>query len=401
MDYEKPGWENRYNNYVLAGNYKGDISGLSDLDMSVNYLYGDNEVIRSASEQSEYGSAYISKRLNGRLAKSFVFRTTDLQFLTEYYHDELVSTSDLTQNTVTRTVYRGEVYDNRIAVAGVLAFRDTLSTRRNVAWKTYLGLRYDILANGRTDLTHSFGVRFDIAAGNWMVRPYASYGKNVKYPTLMENAFLQDLTDFLHEDSSGARLDPEFNNSGEVGLGLVYTPEIPVYKSLSIDIAWFSSIFYNKLLTRPFDNLIARAQIGRSTTKGIEAAVKINRLIDLFTFGLSALKLDVADPYLYPYKPVENYSLQFDLETGFGFYLHSLYYHQGKSTAWYYDQDDRFVTQTLDPFFDIDLSVGYRYPFGHLTLELQLAGYNILDNSGYTYYTLNKRYLQASFSVKY
>jgi len=401
LDYKKPGWENRYDNYVLAGNYKGDILDLSDLDLSVNYLYGDNRVIRSESVSSRYSSSYTSKRLNGRLAKSFTFKNTDLQFLSEYFHDELISTSELFQNTVSRTVYRGEVYDNRLAFAGVLAFRDTLSSRKDVSWKTYLGMRYDVLANGRQDFSHSFGVQFDIPAAQWLIRPYASYGKNVKYPTLLENAFLQDLTDFLHEDSTGSRLEPEFNNSGEIGIRMVFTPEFAGYRSLAIDFAWFSNVFYNKLLTRPFDDLIARAQIGRSTTKGIEASVKLNRLIDIFTIGLSAIKLDIADPYLYPYKPEENYSLQFDLESGFGFYLHSLSYYQGKSNAWYYDQDDQFVTQTLEPFFDIDLSVGYRYPLGNLVLELQMAGYNILDNSGYTYYTLNKRYLQASFLVRY
>jgi hypothetical protein len=38
LDYKKPGWENRYDNYVLAGNYKGDILDLSDLDLSVNFM---------------------------------------------------------------------------------------------------------------------------------------------------------------------------------------------------------------------------------------------------------------------------------------------------------------------------------------------------------------------------
>ncbi len=401
LDYKKPGWENRYNNYILAGNYKGAILPISDLDLSVNYLYGDNQIIRTESAKTRYSSSYISKRLNGRIAKSVTSKNTDFQFLTEYLHDELVSTSNLSQNTVTRTVYRGEVYDNRLGFAGVLAFRDTLSSQHNVSWKTYIGMRYDMLANGRTDFTHSFGAQFDVKTARWSIRPYGSYGKNVKYPTLIENAFLQDLTDFLHEDSAGVRLEPEFNNSGELGIGIVFTPEIASLQSLAIDFAWFSSTFYNKLLTRPFDDLIARAQIGRSTTKGLEASVKLNRLADIFTVGLAAIKLNIADPYLYPYKPEENYSLQFDLQFAFGFYLHSLSYYQGKSTAWYYDQDDRFVTQELDPFFDIDLSVGYRINFDHLILELQLAGYNILDNSGYTYYTLNKRYFQASFSVRY
>ncbi len=401
LDYEKPGWENRYYNYILSGSYKGNIFSLSDIDMSVNYLYGDNQIIRAESESSAYRSAYLSKRLNGRFAESFTFGNMDLQFLSEYFHDELVSTSDLSKNTVTRTIYQGEVYDNRLAVAGVFAFRDTLSTQRNVSWNTYIGLRYDILANGRRDFTQSYGVQFSIIAAKWTIRPYGSYGKNVKYPTLLQNAFIQDLTDFLHEDSTGMRLEPEFNNSGELGVGLTYTPETTTYRSLMIDFAWFTSVFYNKLLTRPFDLVIAQAQIGRSTTSGWEASVRLHRLMNTFTLGISAMKLNIADPFLYPYKPEENYSIQFEIQFGFGLYLHSLSYYQGKSTAWYYDQDDQFITRTLDPFYDIDISVGYRLKIDPLMLEMQLAGYNMLDNSGYTYYTLNKRYIQASFAIRY
>jgi len=401
LDYEKPGWENRYYNYILSGSYKGDIFSVSDIDMSVNYLYGDNQIIRTESAGSAYRSAYIAKRLNGRFAESFTFGNTDLQFLAEYFHDELASTSDLSKNTVTRTIYRGEVYDNRLAVAGVFAFRDTLSTQRNVSWNTYIGLRYDILANGRRDFTQSYGVQFSIIAAKWAIRPYGSYGKNVKYPTLLQNAFIQDLTDFLHVDSTGMRLEPEFNNSGELGVRLIYTPETTSYRALMIDFAWFTSTFYNKLLTRPFDVVIAQAQIGRSTTSGLEGSVRMERLLNIFTLSLSAMKLNIADPYLYPYKPEENYSIQVDLQFGFGVYFHSLSYYQGKSTAWYYDENDQFVTRTLDPFYDIDLSVGYRLKIDPIVLELQLAGYNMLDNSGYTYYTLNKRYFQVSFSVRY
>ena len=111
--------------------------------------------------------------------------------------------------------------------------------------------------------------------------------------------------------------------------------------------------------------------------------------------------MNISDPFLYPYKPDKNYSLQLDISALNGFYFHSAYFYEGKSIAWFYNQDNDLETEEITPFFDIDVSVGYRFQISKFLFNMQISGYNILDNSGYKYYSLKKRFLQASFSVKY
>ena len=54
----------------------------------------------------------------------------------------------------------------------------------------------------------------------------------------------------------------------------------------------------------------------------------------------------------------------------------------------------------IDPFYDLDLSIGYRFRLSGIRWNLQAAGYNILDNSGFQYYLLKKQYFQVSLSAR-
>ena len=108
-----------------------------------------------------------------------------------------------------------------------------------------------------------------------------------------------------------------------------------------------------------------------------------------------------SDPFLYPFKPDINLTIQLEYFPAFGFYFRTAYFYEGKSTAWYYDVDDEFQTDTVPGSFDFDISAGYQLKLSSLILNFQLAGYNVLDNSGYKYYMLKKRFLQASLTIRY
>jgi len=84
-----------------------------------------------------------------------------------------------------------------------------------------------------------------------------------------------------------------------------------------------------------------------------------------------------------------------------GLYFRSVFFREGRSTAWFYDEADEFTTEFIASFYDIDASIGYRFRISKVLLDLQAAGYNVLDNSGYKYYTLKKRFIQVSLALLY
>lgn len=79
----------------------------------------------------------------------------------------------------------------------------------------------------------------------------------------------------------------------------------------------------------------------------------------------------------------------------------SVYFYEGKSYAWYLDTDGELQTHRIAPHFDIDVSLGYHFDIDRIKTNLQISGYNLLDNAGYQYYYLKKRYIQASLVISY
>jgi len=398
--YKKPAWKNSNNNYISSINYKGKLLSITDLDLNANYLNSEDVVSRDPEGNTAYFSTYETHRLNGHLAKKFSFFKTELQFLAEYFHDELKNKSESEVAGFRKPTYYSSIYENRIATAGVFSFKDDLLNNPNLSWKTYLGLRGDFHANGDQDFTHSFGFQLEWKKNNYIFEPYANYGKNVKYPTLLENAYIRDLTDFYHTDSTTTRLKPEYSSSGEIGLNFTFKPISSYYKSMDISFALFSNVTHNKLIKRPFDNLISSSQLGRNVTNGLEGSITFNNIFNQFNIRAFYTGLDIEDPYLYPYKPEVNYSLQLDW-LYHKLYLKTIYFYEGESVAWYYDNADQFQTEKISPFYDVDISLGYSFSIYDIKTNLQLSGYNIFDNSGYKYYTLKKKFLQFSVSVKY
>jgi hypothetical protein len=90
-----------------------------------------------------------------------------------------------------------------------------------------------------------------------------------------------------------------------------------------------------------------------------------------------------------------------DYASRWGLYILGRYFYEGESSAWYYDAENQFQSQRISPFFDFDISIGYKFTWEKLKIHMQAAGYNILDNSGYRYYYLKKRYLHGSISIQY
>ena len=148
------------------------------------------------------------------------------------------------------------------------------------------------------------------------------------------------------------------------------------------------------------------SQVGRNVTVGVEASLKFNRVLNVFDVLANATYLDIERPSLYPFKPQSMLSLQLNYNARWGGYFTSTYFYEGESQGYIQDVAANNANAaglsevTIDPFFDVDVSVGYRFRLGGVRWNLQAAGYNILDNSGFQFYLLKKQYFQVSLSAR-
>lgn len=400
-DYSKPLWESKYNNYLSALTYQGSLIGINNLDININHFYSDDKILRKPLSTTSYQSLYQSSRFNAKIAKRFTYQTTDLQFLAEYFHDELDNKSNVLYPEFESTLYIASIYDNRLSFAAVLNLNDQPKQNSNLNYQFYVGGRSDILANGDNFLTNMIGIKFDYQLEKWNISPFINYGQNVKHPTLLESAYLRDVTDLTQPDSVLNQLEAEYSTSGDFGVRFTYDPQSTLYENMEIDISVFSRTVYNKILRRPFDNLIAQVPSGRNQTKGLEGTIKLNNFINAFTISASYLSLSLDNPLPNAFKPEEKASLNLSYNSKFGLFFYSTFFYEGKSTAWYLDENNEIQTEGFNPFSDMDLSVGFKLPIYNTEIKLQVAAYNIFDNSGYRYYYLKKRHLQFMLSFNY
>lgn len=408
LDYNKPDWQNIRKNILVAAAYKGEVLKVPDFDFMVNYLYGDDAVERGEPGSAKYKSTFTTQRLHLRLAKNFSNDPKSIphlgfQFLSEYFHDELLNKLDLQDATRSSTLYNAFLYDNRASLGGVVSIGDKLDSLGEVTWKLFGGIRGEFLAIGDNYKNSTYGIQVDFNKPNWRLTPYLNYGENIKFPTLLDNAYILNVKDLSISNSSlePVKLLPELSQSREAGINFKYWATSSFYKDIDFQIAYFSSEISNKILKRPLEDVIIETQLGVNYTNGFETMVKWNDLWHHWSFSAAYGYFDVSNPLVYAYKPDEKYSLQIDYHNIDGFYALGLFYHEGKSIAWDYNDLNQFVTAEVPPFYDIDISLGYQFILSYFKMKVFASGYNILDNAGYRFYNLKKRFLQVGIGIKY
>ncbi len=401
FDYKKPNWTSNYRTFSSSVTYKGNIVGLKDFDILLNHIYAQDKINRLPEGSSRYITNFESNLVNMRIAKKFSYRGGETQLLAEYFHDGLLTSSKIEDINWQNTIYSGDLYDNRLGFSWVSSFNDKLKNHPDFSWKTYLGIRGEMLASGESDMLPMIGAQVEYQRAGLNLSIYGNYGKNVKYPSLQKNAYVRDIVSISQFDTSFTNLKPEYSNSTEFGTNLKYLPGSSFYGEADVSASVFSRTIYNKILTRPFDDYIASIQSGRNITRGVETSVKINDIFSRFNLSLAYVYLDISNPLVYAYKPDQNFNASFSYVSPLGIYFVSSYFYEGKSLAWYYDVYNQFQTQEITPFQDIDASIGIKLPFHTVIFDLQFSGYNILDNAGFKYYYLRKRYFQMSLGIRY
>jgi len=401
FDYAKPRWENVRYNYLTALAIQGEVFGMKELGLFASTYSNDDRVVRRKSGSAQFITDYVSNNLNFRITKKYASYPFDLQLSGEYLHEELEQDSHLKDLASDNSFYKAFLYDNRGSGTAIFSLSDTTDQTADILWKTFAGIRYDILANGRSDFTRAFGLQMNLTQSNMKSKIHLSYGKNIKYPTLIENAYVNDFIDFRSIDSLRENLNPELVSSVELGADIEFINRSDKYQKLVLKAAVFRNHIENKLLRQPFNETIIQAQNGENETIGIEASTRFQRIWNIGDIIFGGNYLNISNPLLYAYKPESNLSLKFDQYRKDGFYSNITFFHEGKSYAWYYDQDYEVVNDPVESFFDMDMTAGYKLILNKTVINVKFSAYNIFDNSGYKYYYLKKRYLQIALSVKY
>lgn len=408
LDYDKPDWQNKRKNLLVAGNFKGSIFDIDNFDISLNYLFNDDVITRDAPRDAKYLSTFLSQRVHLKVARNFVSLVDresnfNFQVISEYFHDELFNKSEVDLNNQKSRLYNGYLYDNRASVGAVVSFANEMNESGSMYWNTFGGMRGDFLANGKWYKVSSFGVEVNFDQTYWKISPYFNYGDNIKIPTLQDNAYLTHLKDLAaaQEGLDPITLIPENSTSYEVGINYSYLPANYYFENIDVNLALFSNHVYNKLLKTQIENIIVEKQLGEVSTKGIEATLRVNKLFSSLNLSLSYGTLDVDNLILYAYKPESKFSFQGEFYTNFGFYISGVFFNEGKSVAWEYNDQNDIEIVTLDSYYDVDFTVGYNFKVGDFNTSIKASGYNVFDNAGFQYYYLKKRFYQVGFSVAY
>jgi hypothetical protein len=408
LDYDKPDWINQRKNFMLAGAYQGDLLFIKNLDIALNYLYNDDVIRREAPRDAEYVSTFLSQRLHLRLTKNFNAMSSDdeklsVQLLSEYFHDELFDKMEVQEKSRTGRLYDGYLYENRASLGGVVSFANKMDKHGLLSWQTFFGIRSDFMANGKWYKTTSYGIQLDMKWGNNEISPYVSFGENIKIPSLQESATLTHLQNLseIQEGVEAIKLIPENSSSFEIGIQYSYQPQKLFFKEMNFNFALYSTRIFNKMLKTRLDNVIVQRLLGEVKTKGIEGMLKINKVYSDINLGLSYGILDVNNPLLYAYKPDRRYGVHVEYVPDAEWYVTGIFFYEGRSIAWNYSDQLAIETVEVPSFYDLDLIFGYNFYFKKIQVQLQAAGYNFLDNAGYQFYDLKKRFLQIGLAVKY
>ncbi len=410
FDYTKPYWQNKRNNML----YALTLNTESDWNAVLSFMNSNDEIKRYIVESNKYISEFESRSLTFKISKRINFSASSLQFTADYFHDELTRYAKQEDSTGTYTYNRADLYNNRTGLSTIFSFKDRLDTLRNLRWKTYISLRGDLSANGYSDLTYTLGAEVVWQKNNWELKPYFNFGTNAKYPTLLESAYAGNLRKSLSgADTAFSELEPEYNNSAELGARYRLAFENRIVRRFQASLALFRNAIYNKILKRPEGGQIYQTQIGTNTTKGFEISAGFIGFLKCFDLSASYTGLDISNPLFYEYKPEKNYNFRLDYISRFGFYFTALYFYEGKSFAWYFDLTRqnteegseyellRPLTHEIPSFYDFDVSLGYRFGLGKVKCNVQVSGYNIMDNAGFKYYYLKKQYFQVSLAIQY
>ena len=399
---DKGDWVRENGFKVLGASYIGSLLNTRNWQILVNHNWIDQTENRYISSFESYLFAYDSKQLLFKMQKM-----TEAKFLKwtvsyEFFHDELENKTSFSANGEDRPIFDGLSYDNLHSLTSVLDMLDTSATILNLNWRVFGSFRYNTWLSGQNDFVTNFSVLWSRQMRNKRWEAHLTYGRNVKYPTLIQNAFAGNVLSFgPGEDDFLDRLEPEYFTNFESGGSYLFRYPFPYIPRLKVEAALFVTLVRNKILQQPVDQSLLLVQKGENRTTGIEAGVYLEDLLQTVDLSLTYTQLEVSNPLSYAYKPDKMARLNISYARPAGLYMSASVFYEGNAVAWYYDADNEVQINNIDPFTDMDITLGWRQPLRHFSLNAQIAVRNALDNSTYQDFYLKRRFIQFSLGFAF
>jgi outer membrane cobalamin receptor len=394
-------WDRTRTFSLLGMSYLGSLFGTDNWRVILN---------RNATNQKEQRLVpdtfnrfiydYQSSQLNFRTQKLIRYKELKWTVAYEFFHDELSNSNEYFDGGQTHPLRIERTHDNLHSITTVMSMLDTTASTKNLIWNIYTSLRENFWVSGQSDYVTNFSVMLNRQLPNKRWEAHVTYGRNVKYPSLLQNAYAGNIANFTGQEFLD-RLRPEYFSSFELGGYYLFRYPYPYVPRMKVEVSVFSTDIRNKIIQQPVDQGLILIQAGENTTTGFEAGVYAENIFSVFNANATATVLKISNHQSYPYKPDHLYRFNLQYVPENGPYSTLSVFYEGNAYTWNYTPDLILKTIRVDPFWDMDIAIGWKHKFTHFSFNAQFAVRNALDNSNYQDLYLKRRYLQASLAISY
>jgi hypothetical protein len=389
---------------LLSGRYDGSVLGIEDFNLQLYTINSLNQFTRVADNRASYEFNYDTRITHFRMGKKSEFKRFYLETTYTFFHNELNRLSNFILDNVHIPIFRGLSYENMHSLATTVGIFETTPIFDYYYPHFFVSARYDHLTNGDKNWTNNFGMSIKRKNKDREIEFFLLNGKNIRYPSLYENAFSRDVV--LSTISNGSddqnRLLPNDIKSFEIGVNYNYLISHSLKKRISFHFSYFYITKENLVVIEPLNLVPIQVQNGTDNGRGFDGSLKYSNFMEALDLVLNGYYAEHSNQFSYAYKP--NSLFKFIVKSRYfeDIILSSEFYYEGQARYWTFE--DGFTEQkakNIASFYDINARVSYLLNSNGVSLRLGAAINNILDNNTGVFSDVKGRQLSVSVGFAY
>lgn len=229
-------------------------------------------------------------------------------------------------------------------------------------------------------VTTKFGIQLTGYRPDLVYRSYASFGSNVKFPTLF-----QQISSPAVLTSAAARpnLNPEQNHSLEIGGEVIR--ELPQHSRIygwQVSGNFFQNYYDNKFrqFTAPGIPVVFYDNVLTARIAGLEFGGKLFLFRKKITLAAGAARYFISEKAAFPFKAENKRTLDLFIDhAGFSFQLHAFW--EGEETGWLRQISGEFAQVVLPSFSNLDVHLSKTFSVKKVKFFLSASGRNLLNRA--------------------
>lgn len=383
-------------NQLASFKFVGDIGLVKNLNITSSIQDLDNK--RSYVDMNKYvRQSYLNDNYFLNIQKSFL--AENYSFLTAYQfeHNNLKISEDSTSNS---GIEFGELKRNKNAAIGIFKFQtpsgdDLLSADINLSY------RFDFVSNQQgafnfrntpENVSNNFKARNSWNAqtlkfasqltgliNNLKYTFFLNVGKNVKFPSMFQQLSTPAEID-VYNPQVIANLNPEENNSTEIGIELFDEVGFLNIDGWQLNISYFNSLFENKFRTfYQFGSGFAfYDNYPNAKISGIEYSFR-SFIKNRYTMELTGSHLVVSEKAAFPFKSDTKFTFKI-LYDYLGYSAKINWFYENEQAAWIRIFDGGFGLVELPPYTNLDFHFSKGFEYYKLKYSFFISVRNILSD---------------------